>query len=304
MWRSIVPVRTSDAPGATRPAEPVERARRSAVAVACLLAMLCSLTPLRASADPVAAVNQARLVCSRQAALAPLKENRTLDAAAAQLAGGATLHAALATLSSHPEYAASMRLTGISDDRGIARALASRFCSDLGTPSLREVGIARHGSQLFVLVAAPLPLPSPGDRARVESEVLKLVNAARARPRRCGQVAFPAAPALTLAPLLTRVANRHSAAMAARDDLAHDDPDGSTPADRVRRAGYAARLVGENVAAGVPTAAEAVAGWLASPGHCSNIMDARFTEMGVAYAAAQHSAAAIYWTQLFAIPRA
>ena len=185
----------------------------------------------------------------------------------------------------------------------IAGALGSRFCGDLATPELREVGIARAGPQLFILVAAPLPLPSPRDRAQVESEVLRLVNEARAQPRRCGRVAYPAAPPLTLSPLLSRVANNHSTTMAARDDLGHDDPDGSTPADRVRRAGYAAGLVGENVASGVGTATEAVQGWLASPGHCSNIMDVRFTEMGVAYVAAQYRAAGIYWTQLFAKPR-
>jgi len=285
------------------PAVRGRRGRAGAVASAGALAVLCSLTPLCASADPAAAVNEARRACSRQSTLAPLKETRALDAAARQLARGATLHAALATLSSRPEYAASMHLSGISDDPAIARALGSRFCSDLGTPALREVGIARSGSELFVLVAAPLPLPAPREHAVVEREVLALVNAARARPRRCGQVAFPAAPPLALSPLLSRVANAHSGTMARRNDLEHDDPDGSTPADRVRRAGYAARLVGENVASGVPTAAEAVAGWLASPGHCSNIMNARFTEMGVAYVAAQHSAAGIYWTQLFAIPR-
>ena len=298
-----MPTRTRAKPGVASPRNRFRCTRRAAVALASVLAALSSFAPPRAHADAVGAVNQARAGCSRPAALAPLKETRALDAVAAQLARGATLHAALATLSVHPEYAASMHLAGISDDRGIARALASRFCGDLATPNLRELGIARSGKQLFILVAAPLPLPSPRDRAQVESEVLKLVNGARAQPRRCGRVAYPAAPPLTVSPLLSRVASSHSVTMAARDDLEHDDPDGSTPADRVRRAGYAAGLVGENVASGVGTAAEAVDGWLASPGHCSNIMDARFAEMGVAYAAAEHSAAGIYWTQLFAKPR-
>ena len=295
--------RTRARPGVASPGDRFRRTRPAAVAAASVLVALGALAPLRAHADAVGAVNQARAGCSRPAALAPLKETRALDAAAAQLAHGATLHAALATLSSHPEYAASMHLTGISDDRAIAGALGSRFCGDLATPELREVGIARAGPQLFILVAAPLPLPSPRDRAQVESEVLRLVNEARAQPRRCGRVAYPAAPPLTLSPLLSRVANNHSTTMAARDDLGHDDPDGSTPADRVRRAGYAAGLVGENVASGVGTATEAVQGWLASPGHCSNIMDVRFTEMGVAYVAAQYRAAGIDWTQLFAKPR-
>jgi uncharacterized protein YkwD len=68
----------------------------------------------------------------------------------------------------------------------------------------------------------------------------------------------------------------------------------------VHRTGYRARHVGENIASGVPTAREVVDGWLASPGHCSNIMDPRFTEMGVAYATERRSRGVIYWTQVFA----
>jgi uncharacterized protein YkwD len=146
-------------------------------------------------------------------------------------------------------------------------------------------------------------VPATADRARIEREVLARVNAARAEPRRCGGTAYPAAAPVTLSASLSRIAAGHSSAMGARDTLAHQDPDGTTPADRVRRGGYDARVVGENVASGVPTAAEVVAGWLASPGHCANIMDARFTEMGIAYSVAPRSDGAIYWTQLFAARR-
>jgi uncharacterized protein YkwD len=103
--------------------------------------------------------------------------------------------------------------------------------------------------------------------------------------------------------VLTEVAWRRSQAMAAEDRFDHVARDGSTPAERVGRAGYAAQLVGENIAAGVPTAREVVAGWLASEGHCRNIMEPRFSEMGVSFAVAARSAAGIYWTQLLAKPR-
>ena len=46
-----------------------------------------------------------------------------------------------------------------------------------------------------------------------------------------------------------------------------------------------------------------MAGWLASPGHCSNIMNPDFTEMGAAYAIDKSSAAGSYWTQVFGTPR-
>ncbi len=43
--------------------------------------------------------------------------------------------------------------------------------------------------------------------------------------------------------------------------------------------------------------------WLESPGHCENIMEPRFTEMGVAFALAPDQNPNIYWTQVFATPR-
>jgi uncharacterized protein YkwD len=257
-----------------------------------------------ASADTVSAVNRGRgAACGHAARLAPLRESRELDGAARALARGATLHAALATLPLRPDFATAVHIAGVSDDRGVTQAITRRACGDLGKPELREVGIAWSGQSLYLVAAAPLPVPAPGDRARIEREILARVNAARAEPRRCGRTAYPAAEPLALSERLSHIAAGHSQSMGARDNLAHQDPDGSTPADRVRRGGYDARVVGENVASGVPTAAEVVAGWLASPGHCANIMDARFTEMGVAYVVAPRSGGAIYWTQLFAARR-
>jgi uncharacterized protein YkwD len=257
-----------------------------------------------ATADTVGAVNRGRsATCGRAASLVPLRETRELDGAAGALARGATLHAALATLTVRPEFATALHLVGAGDDRGVAEAVSRHGCGDLGKPELRELGIAWSGQSLYLVAAAPLPVPAPADRSRIEREILARVNAARAAPRRCGATEFPAVPALALSRQLSQIAAGHSATMSASDNLAHRDPDGSTPSDRVRRGGYDARIVGENVASGVPTATEVVAGWLASPGHCANIMDARFTEMGIAYVVAPRSGGAIYWTQLFAAHR-
>ena len=62
-----------------------------------------------------------------------------------------------------------------------------------------------------------------------------------------------------------------------------------------------ARLVGENIAFGPESAEEAVAGWMASPGHCANIMDPRFREMGVAVAQGRKRGH-FYWVQNLAEP--
>ena len=257
-----------------------------------------------AGADTLAAINRGRsAACGRGAGLAPLRETRELDGAARLLAQGATLHKALGTLPLRPEFATAMHFTAARDDRAVAGVVTRHACGDLGRSDLRELGIAWSGQSLYVIAAAPLAVPAPGDRARIQREILARINAARAAPRRCGATEYAAAAALVLSARLSQIAAEHSATMSAHDSLAHRDPDGSTPADRVRRGGYDARIVGENVASGVPTAAEVVAGWLASPGHCANIMDPRFTEMGIAYVVAPRSGGAIYWTQLLAARR-
>lgn len=51
------------------------------------------------------------------------------------------------------------------------------------------------------------------------------------------------------------------------------------------------------------TAHEAVDGWLASPGHCANIMDPRFVETGVALAIGREADRPIYWVQKYATPK-
>jgi uncharacterized protein YkwD len=86
--------------------------------------------------------------------------------------------------------------------------------------------------------------------------------------------------------------------MMKRKFFEHTGSDGSQPKDRVKRAGYQSRLTGENIALGPESAEEVVAGWLASPGHCENIMDARFQDIGVGIASGRKRGQ-IYWVQTF-----
>ncbi len=91
--------------------------------------------------------------------------------------------------------------------------------------------------------------------------------------------------------------------MARHSVLAHEGSDGSSPAQRIARAGYLWHKVGENVASGPTTPEEVMDGWLASPGHCENLMDPDFSEMGIAYTVDPRSASGVYWAQVFASPR-
>jgi len=137
--------------------------------------------------------------------------------------------------------------------------------------------------------------------AEVRERVVELVNAARSKSRRCGDERFPAAPPLGVSRQLTDAAATHARDMAKKRYFDHRGADGSQPKDRVLRAGYEPRLTGENIAYGPDSAEEVVAGWLASPGHCENIMDARFKDIGVSLATGRKRGQ-IYWVQTFGAP--
>jgi uncharacterized protein YkwD len=268
-----------------------------------LIATLVAALPRAANADVLAAVNGARQRCNVSSEL-PLKINLKLQNAAGRLAGGLPLHEALAAAGYLSSESSALHFSGAVSDAQIASALTANYCGTLFNPKLREIGSETRGHEVWMVLAAPVSLPTAAAAASVSRQILDLVNAARAARRRCGVKYFAPVAPLTLNVRLTQAALAHSREMAKSDVLDHLGPDGSTPAVRVERAGYGAyRIVGENIAAGAMTPAEVTEGWLHSPAHCENIMDGRFTQIGIAYAATLDTAAGMYWTQVFAAPR-
>lgn len=275
-----------------------------ASAAAFFLAALLRAPGAAAAEDLIAEVNALRTQgCGAREAQPALRRSASLDRAAAALASGADLQAATTGAGYRATRAAVLEVTGTSD-AALSQALAKRGCKDLADPAYREVGLAARGGAAWIVLAAPLDPPGAADAASVGSRVLALVNEARAGKRRCGRERFDPAPPLKASPALDRAALAHAKDMAARSALGHAGTDGSAPGERAARAGYAWRLVGENVAAGQATPEQVVAEWLGSPHHCANLMDPDFTEMGIGFAADPASAAGIYWTQLFGTPRA
>ena len=130
-----------------------------------------------------------------------------------------------------------------------------------------------------------------------ENEVLALVNEQRAAGADCGDAgSFGPAEPLTMNAALRCAARSHSTDMGTRGYFDHYSPKGVGPGERMQEAGYAASTWGENIAWGYASPAEAVSGWMASPGHCANIMHAQFSETGVGY----YQGA--LWTQTFGHP--
>lgn len=127
-------------------------------------------------------------------------------------------------------------------------------------------------------------------------EMLTAVNQMRTEGRVCGGEAFPPTEPLAWNNSLTKAAERHSDDMASHNHFGHTGTDGSTVGQRVSREGYEWRRVGENIARNQQTIAQVVEDWAESAGHCENMMNPGYVEMG----AAEED---LYWTQVFGRPR-
>ncbi|MGV6817067.1 MAG: CAP domain-containing protein [Thiotrichales bacterium] len=132
----------------------------------------------------------------------------------------------------------------------------------------------------------------------------QLINDARAQPRTCGEAGdFSATTLVSWNTQLFEAASGHSQDMITNNFFSHTGSDGLEVGDRIRSTGYVASAWGENISAGRTTAKEVIDAWLDSPGHCANIMNPLFTEIGAAYARDENTDFVTYWTLDFATPR-
>jgi len=135
-------------------------------------------------------------------------------------------------------------------------------------------------------------IPSTG----FEKLFLSKVNVVRSKARKCGDEYFPAAAALILNYTLSKAAHKHSQDMSKHQFLEHTSSNGDTLAERMQDVNYLWSAVGENIAHNQSSIVQVIEDWLSSPGHCSNIMSADYTQTGVANVNK-------YWTQVYAAPK-
>lgn len=118
--------------------------------------------------------------------------------------------------------------------------------------------------------------------------ILEKVNAARA-----GE----GLAALELDPVLCQAARVRAAEC--EKSFSHTRPDGTKYKTAIAEAGISSSYTGENVATGYTTADQAVTGWLNSEGHRANIMNDRFTKIGIAVKKNNNQYGGYTWEQLF-----
>ncbi|TDE37029.1 CAP domain-containing protein [Antarcticimicrobium sediminis] len=124
-----------------------------------------------------------------------------------------------------------------------------------------------------------------GDTSKVQYRMLDSINALRQ--------AAGTTP-VKLDARLNAAAATHSRDMSVQNRPWHFSSDGSSPLDRVQRAGYDRAMLGENISETYETELETLAAWMEEPGTRSVILDKKATDLGFAWF--QEGNGKIWWT--------
>lgn len=119
-----------------------------------------------------------------------------------------------------------------------------------------------------------------------QEKVVQLVNAERAKE---------GLSALTIAKDVTKAAQVRAEEIVT--SFSHTRPDGTKFTTALKEQNISYRSAGENIAWGQRSPEEVVTAWMNSAGHRANIMNAKFTAIGVGYY--ENTNGTKYWSQLF-----
>ncbi|MEK7557014.1 MAG: CAP domain-containing protein [Patescibacteria group bacterium] len=126
----------------------------------------------------------------------------------------------------------------------------------------------------LVAASAIALIPAPAELSTITSaKIVELTNVERAK-RGAGK--------LKVNSLLASAAQQKAQHMLDKDYFAHISPDGVTPWFWMAKVGYKYEMAGENLAIDFLEAEDVVAAWLASPSHRDNMLQAAYTDIGVA----------------------
>jgi uncharacterized protein YkwD len=127
----------------------------------------------------------------------------------------------------------------------------------------------------------------PRNEAKIQFRVLDSVNALR--------VASGAKP-VAMNAQLTAAAATHSRDMSVQNRPWHFGSDGSSPIERVARAGYRGEMTGELISETYETELETLAAWMDQPDTRRVILEADATDLGFSWY--QEETGKIWWTMV------
>lgn len=150
-------------------------------------------------------------------------------------------------------------------------------------------------SCLLISTSCTQPVIEPIDplSTNIQEDLLTSLNALRTEGCFCGAEFMPPVSPLTWNVKLELAAGEHAQDMYTNDFFDHKGSDNSQVWDRVLRAGYDWRAVGENIAWGFESVDKVMDSWKNSPGHCKTMMSKEYEHTGAAKVGT-------YWVQTFA----
>jgi len=163
-----------------------------------------------------------------------------------------------------------------------ALAVLAAACSAAG-------GAVARASQPCEYTTTPV---TAATRAEVKSAVVCLIDRQRLEH---------GLPALASNADLSRSAQNWTQTMVNTGEFSH----GADFAARITAAGFKWSSAGENIATGFVTPAKVVAAWMASLGHCQNILNPSFSQVGIGFVSSpvsNYATQAATWTADFALP--
>jgi uncharacterized protein YkwD len=169
---------------------------------------------------------------------------------------------------------------------------AGAAASSLGAAAVPSQPAPVHASAVPACAYATTAATT-ANAAAMRTAVLCLVNRQRAAH---------GLPSLAHDSRLDRSAQGWTQSMVAQRKFTH----GTNFAARISAAGFAWSAAGENIATGFATPAAVVKAWMASTGHCRNILAPNFSAIGigvVAHPVAGYASGPATWTQDFGLPR-
>lgn len=155
-----------------------------------------------------------------------------------------------------------------------------------------EAPVAPVQAEQPLTQAAPAQAePARASFGSYEQQVVDLVNKERAAV---------GLPSLQMNSKLSGVAEKKAEDLRDQNYFAHQSPTYGSPFDMMKQFGISYTAAGENIAKGQRTPESVMDGWMNSPGHKANILNANFTEIGVGYVT--DSGGTTYWVQHFIRP--
>jgi len=168
------------------------------------------------------------------------------------------------------------------------------------------------GSSSAPITKVPHASDTPTIETNIEQAYLNAINNKRSKQQDCGSKGMkPTVTPLAWNDALYKAAYEHSEDLAESSTFSHVGSGttsdwtaqvqnlgrGSTFKERIENNGYANwKNLGENIAKGQTTVEDVVSSWMNNPGHCANIMNSKYNEIGMAQ---YKKEGVVYWTQNF-----